>query len=609
MILSQIFKGGPNPDSQILDDLSDMKNTLDDIENKLTALESQLKTLETELNIKTSDIETLIVKQGLDKYTSKISSAWDQYSLLYNPDSKTWITDPDKLAAVAFDTLVTDDIFSQLIGIHNALTGEHNSGSIFEKLEENVALKVNDSGDPLQYFYVIESYFGKVLKSQTRGATLMVEAIRYANESGNNDLKKHVTMDATTFMKWYRSHIEDQVENYLAAVEHFIVDTADLTSGFTAFVPHADIMFKRADLAAGWLSRKHRPDPQKAPDKQNLFVYRVIGGPQRVEQYPDQWSREGSNVKWNRMIYDKGTQDPVYDVPVYDLAKNHDLPAKQSYIQYHHHEDQQDLISEAKTITISKYYSADFMKHKYLGVTFFLDDFCCRSWVGTWVSPLNSRGKAPDKGDSAIMYGHVLDIQQMNPRAWGNWKTRHSHNSHHGLKSMEYHCDGGAPQSREDLEPWSSLKVDAWPTWSTNFQDPEDMGNVSGHFLEEQAVEGHYTWVGETAPKLTVHYTAHLKRNWELDHKAAPGDQSWGLYAWLEGGKDHDDKYHDTSMKDGTHNYSHSLDIRMEKGKSFYISFGCRMKGDWKNTYTEESKYHHWKGELSAWVRDLYFTL
>ncbi|WP_035240600.1 hypothetical protein [Desulfobacter vibrioformis] len=621
LIMSLLFKGGGNPDNKILKDLDQIQSTLETIETQLGVFEKQLEALKEQMAIDTSDIENNNEKVALNKYIDTIDYSWECfYGLrIQNKDgSWSWTSDLNSLKTLA-DSILGKDSNAQnipspdsvrypLFCIHNGLTGEGDTeGNLFQDIANNAVLHVDAGGDRLGYFYVMENYFGKMLHVQTKAATLIVEAHRYRDESDSG--KDETVNDATIFMEWYRSHIEDQVECFLKSVEYYIVNTARLYKGFAEFIPNADTMFRRADLSAAWLSRRHRPNPDHGADGQHMVAYRAIGGPQRLSQYPDQWKDSVQKADWNRMLYKKTGESDSFDVPKYTNAKVHDNKSTATYVQYHYDKERQDCLSDAKTIAVTKFFTSDFTTARKVGVDFYLHDFPYRPGAETQVAWVNAKGNPPEDGEKSILYGHILDIQQLWALAWGKWDVSHSHNSHHGLDSMEHSCKGASPHDSRDLDGWNSLEVCAYPSTTTDFMSEYGV-KVSGHFFEENANVGHFTWVGSSKVSLKAHYSAAIKGDWEMKHKAYPGNHEWGLYVWLQSSEGHDSKDFTRSItKDLKSASDKSLEISIPPNHSFYISIGSRMKGNWEDIECTDGNWHHWHGKLTTHVKDLFFVV
>ncbi len=198
VIMAYIFDGGGDGDPKILKDLSDLKDTLIDIDTQLLMIENQLKAIEAEIHISTSDIEKTILTNGLDPYIVQINQLWDQYLALHQTDG-TWNKKPlPGLSEAILDSL--DGVFAQLVGIHDGLTGEGDvSASIIRAVADNAAIHTNNGGDPLEAYLLLENYMGKVWRAQMRGASLMVEALRYREISNQKGLADY-PQDAKYFM-------------------------------------------------------------------------------------------------------------------------------------------------------------------------------------------------------------------------------------------------------------------------------------------------------------------------------------------------------------------------------------------------------------------------
>ena len=400
IIMSLIFSGGDNPNADILNDLDEIKTTLTHIETELQDITDLLDDIKVQLQIDTKEIELSNLLATLNDYTGNIHAQWINYLNLRNTDG-TWNTDKDDLDTLSVDILDgNNDMFNQLVHIHDGLTGEGSaSDSVFRAMAEMLALKVNAGGDRLVYYHLLESYFGSMLQAETRAATLMVEALRYRADS-NSELGTYL-QTADVFMGQYINLINDQVEHFLNATEYFVTSTAHPTKGLADFVPDADTIFMRADLTAAFLSTLHQPDPDSDPNGQKMIVYRVIGSPIRVATYPDEFDAP-NDTPFRRMLYDYVNQDS-YDIPTYGITSHHSWSAS-PYVQFHPgvlhgNMTQAGVISDASEIWVGKYYTDDIyssVTHDVADkVTFYLRDFNEHVGADMEVRRLNSNGQDP----------------------------------------------------------------------------------------------------------------------------------------------------------------------------------------------------------------------
>ncbi len=616
LIMSAIFGGGPDPDQEILDDLAEMKSLLLDIEAKLDNLAQQLSQIEKLMAIYTSDIEKTVIQQGLLPYTNQIQAYYENYTSLQN-DTGTWITDDAVLHGLATDILDNSNgVFPQLVGIHNALTGESGlSDSVLRAIADTAGLKAYANGDQLNYYYVLENYFGSVLRYETWAATLMVEALRYREASGHTI--PGYTQDAPYFMKWYVAHIKDQVENFLEAVEYFVALSAYPHKSLTDFVPDSDTIFWRADLTAAWLSPLHRPDPTTEADGQELLVYRVVGSPERVKSYPDTFNDNYFAAPCKRMIY-KPSGQTEYFVPVYELTDTHTMNklSESPYVQFHPGNlfgtyIEAGTVSEATSILYSKYYSSVYNTSGELidEAYTYRNDFLQRAVFPVKVGKYNPKGLVPEDGDKSITYGHALDIQHPPALNKGHWYLQHTHDEKSKMQFVGYDLGGEPVDTINPSGAWTqtnnTINVNAWPS---RYLDPDDYFHVLGGFREEYANVGSYYWAGDDSLILTANYDIDVVRT--LISGATPGTRWWGSYIWLQCDNQHGVSFHANDYSSGGPvNYKSGLAVGMVHDQLFYISLGSRAEADWQNSYCDVDAWHHWEGNQHMYINDLYFTL
>lgn len=405
LIMPLIFGGGDNPQAEILDKLNTMKATLTHIEEELENIVDLLEALEQQLAIDTAKILTELMQIALMENIIAINSVWENYRYLYHNDE--WVTSKDKLNTVMHDTLDSDkqNLPLQLLAIHEVITGGNiYSQGVLHLLAVELALKVNAGGDPLLHYKLLESYFGMLLKAESRAATLMVESLHYREASSQQPESgvESYNESAEFFMDRYVEKINDQVEHFLNAVEYFVTKTAHPTKSLADFVPDADRIFMRADLIAAFLSTLHRPDPDSDLNNQKMIVYRVIGSPLRVAEYGAEFYAYDIVKPFSPMLYENANQ-PHYDIPTYKITSHHSWSELNTspYVQFHlgvlHGTvGQSGVISDASEIWIDKYYTDDvYSKHSegYAEwVSFHLNDFKGHSAKYIKVLSLNSNG-------------------------------------------------------------------------------------------------------------------------------------------------------------------------------------------------------------------------
>jgi len=218
VIMALVSGGGGKSADETRKTLDEMKKLLTHIESELQDLRNQLTSLEQQLAISTSDIERTVLTSGMDPYVTHINQLWDQYLAIGRPDGTYDGTHLASLSAAILDS--NNGAFAQLVGIHDGLTGEGGvSGSTLHAVADNAAIHAASGSeeDVMSYYMVLEDYFGALTQAQTRGATLMTEALRYREATvGAPAQVGDYPGTAEYFMDGFSAHIGDQVEHYLS---------------------------------------------------------------------------------------------------------------------------------------------------------------------------------------------------------------------------------------------------------------------------------------------------------------------------------------------------------------------------------------------------------
>jgi hypothetical protein len=559
--------------------------------------------------VDTAELDKEIRTQEMDQYITHINALWDQYLALHHADG-TWDTNSADLQALANDILDSNNgVFPQLVAIHDELTGEGNvSGSTMAAMRNYATTLVINGGSPnFASYMMIENYFGSLQQAQTRGATLMVEALKY-REANTQSLAKAGAYpgDAVYFMTWYQKHIEDQVECFLQQTEAFVAKTAYPQKGFEAFVPDADKIFWRADLVAAWLSAKHRLDPNNPPDGQQFMVYRVIGGPDRVNQYGTGFP-SGWGPSFNAILYNATGYDSQYSVPTYTQASHHaydDLrPGTSPYVQFLHQQldpAAHSPIADADEVWTGVYcVAADKPGNHYFNQPYYLKDIPNHTNYVVHFQSLNSGGEPAQSGEPQILYGHVFEMQHPPAIVMGGWASTVTEAVRDRLDSY-WDSRGGFGNER-----WVSLQVAGYP----KHPEVDYYSYLSGYFHENNVVVVWYHWAGSGSPQLRATYAVDFE--WYVWNDGHPADRLGGMWAWLQ----RDDqaswdlKGGYTNVGSGTDHLTGAVQVSMAPGRDLTMNWSTKMGADWHNHVVYGDEWDGWQAYYKVTARDLVFTL
>ena len=646
VLMALIFSsGGSDPDAEILDKLDQIQQTLQQIETQLAAISSQLKAIEAQLAIDTSDIERTVVTGGLNPYVTHINNLWNQYLVLRNSDG-TWNTDNAYLTSLTYDILDSNNgAFLQLVGIHDGLTGEGGvSAAILEAVAENATLHTNAGGEHFEGYLLIENYFGAMLRAQTRGATLMVEALRYREADTARTLPGTYPGDAVQFMDWYRAHIEDQVEVFLRATEQFVTKTAVLTKGMDDFVPDVQDIFWRADLTAAWLSRRHRASNDAAP---SLLVYRVIGSPQRVEQYGSgfdvhaYWPGVNVMAHFDTMLYSPSGIDPAYDVPAYAKVNHHSYHdiGTTPYVQFLTPQGtdgamQKGAIASAEEIMVGKYEFGGFNDPAtvVLEYDYYLEDIPCHDYTHVDINYFDASGHASD-ADNGIKYGCHVDIQHPSARHMGDWQFAWLHWDDGRLSDQDTNDTGEVSHLDGSCQPqaqWVQLGGMAYPRAEGHPVVLDDLleqaypsaegiprsGQISldGYYIREYGLVAYYYWADDTAMKVRPH--ARVTIDSTIHYNGYPADRWIGM--WFHFGKAWGDvtdnpiplESYDTGRLVRQLTLDPGGSLLLQPDNDYYCSWSSRADIDYTGKSSDsDADWHHWRGTIRTVLEDFWFTI
>ena len=618
LIMGLIFKGGPSPGPTTEQVLAQIQGTLADIENKLDAIAGQLNKIETELAVDTSAIEKQVAIQGMDPYVNHINGLWAQYQALRHADG-TWNTDPANLESLALAILDSNNgVFPQLQAMHDLITGENNvSGSTLVAVANaSQTLVVSGGESTFDCYMLIENYFGSLLRAQTRGSTLMMEALKY--REANTTLTSPLGLypgTAVDFSIWYQKQIEDEVECFLQQTEALVTATAYPQQGFADFVPGADQIFWRADLIAAWLSTKHRQDSTAKADGQKFMIYRVIGGPSRVAAYGTGF--DGGWGKTFRSIqFAASGWDTQYSVPNYVQTDHHACGNLRTgawpYVEFAPPVGGYNggVLKDAATISTGVY-CADISRLGGGSVSqaYYLNDIPTHAAGTVQFAAVDSAGQTPPPGDNdSMLYGHILDVQHPPAQLMGKWILRLSHSDQNGLGNpLADWLNGSTSPGSQSVY----MGVNAWPTWTRRYPyGGDDTGWVSGSFNHEYSLEGHYLWAGAGSPTLQLDWSGNL--NWQVVYDGTPASHTCGLNLWMGSGTGHDTSSNlgYQNIGNGTDGLTGSCKLAMAPGTEFYMSFGPHMQLDWGNQELHGSdEWHHWQANYNFSLTGLTLTL
>jgi hypothetical protein len=279
------FVGGDDSSQALADAVDQMNQKLDQVIAELAVIEQELEAIMKLIQISTDEIKNIEQQFLIAEPQNIINNTYDNMKGVFTSDE---IGTPAGKAAsqdTTADILSTarTNIDQQMFDIHAGIMGA-TPGIGNGAMDAFTTTLVDHTGDGqlLNRYKALESYFERLVTVQSKGLSLMVEAL-HARDSQQASPGGVSSSDYQgTAKQWmddkFTPYMEDEIEEFLRCTARLVVAECDLRTDAAAIGPFlpadAAEIFKRADFIAA----------QIAPGRHGFgAVVRVIGEPDTVK--------------------------------------------------------------------------------------------------------------------------------------------------------------------------------------------------------------------------------------------------------------------------------------------------------------------------------------
>ncbi len=270
----------------------EMKNQLDKMNKKLDYIIDELRNIEAELGnilkaIQMVEDDIINNNENL-KIADDINVIENQYGNLqyYTVDVMGTAEGKARALELADDILAAGgyDIDQKLYNIHAGIMGT-DPGIAEGAMSAWTTTLIDKVGteDLLNLYLSLEYYFGSLISTQSKGLTLMVEALHHRDNpvtAASGRLAQGFPGTAEQYLEEkFTPWMEDEVEEFLRCVDRLVVAGLDLRTNATApveMIP-GDVrqIYFRADFLAAQVSSRHSFG----------LAVRLIGEPDSIQAY------------------------------------------------------------------------------------------------------------------------------------------------------------------------------------------------------------------------------------------------------------------------------------------------------------------------------------
>lgn len=270
--------------------LAAIDRALSGIEDSLDEVSEQLDALSRQLDVAVADLKLDNAQAGAQNQIYEIRAAYQHLQDFRAGDSapsavKGFFTDDSNLPYHYGIPKRLDEIRERL--------RDHTSQGIFPRL--NVAIEARLGGhlptsqsQAMDYYELIEQYFGYVLAEQAKGLTVVAAAFHYLED--NPHAVGQESWPATSYAQFVSNRFEpiirDEVNAFLMSVDRYVARITDMDQSGRELQDAGVIgeIYRRADLVASWVMATVSPGD---PSKHRILVVRVLGEPQRTRLLVD----------------------------------------------------------------------------------------------------------------------------------------------------------------------------------------------------------------------------------------------------------------------------------------------------------------------------------
>jgi hypothetical protein len=278
------FVGGNNTDQAFVDAVDQMNQKLNLVITELGEIEKALAGLIIKIQIDTDEIKNIEQQFNIANPQNVINNTYLNMQGTFTADKIGTALGKSTSKNTADDILSTSgsNIDQQMYDIYAGVVGA-TPGVGDGAMDAFTSLLVDHTGDGklLQRYETLETYFERLVTVQTKGLSLVVEALHERNGQQVADGMPPADYEGTA-KQWmdnkFTPWMEDEVEEFLRCTARLVIAECDLRTdagAVVSFLPDdAEEIFKRADFIASQIAPARHPFGA---------VVRLIGEPDAIK--------------------------------------------------------------------------------------------------------------------------------------------------------------------------------------------------------------------------------------------------------------------------------------------------------------------------------------
>ena len=278
------FVGGNNTDQAFVDAVGQMNQKLDMVITELGEIEEALAGLIIQINIDTDEIKNIEQQFNIADPQNIINNTYDNMKGVFTADKIGTSAGKTASKDTADDILSTSgsNIDQQMYDVHAGIMGATPGvGDGAMDAFTNVLVDHTGDGQLLNRYKALETYFNRLVTVQTKGLSLVVEALHARDSQQVARGMPPVDYEGTA-KQWmdnkFTPWMEDEVEEFLRCTARLVIAECDLRTdagAVVSFLPgDAEEIFKRADFIAAQIAPARHPFGA---------VVRLIGEPDTIK--------------------------------------------------------------------------------------------------------------------------------------------------------------------------------------------------------------------------------------------------------------------------------------------------------------------------------------
>lgn len=485
-------------------DLKDINAQLDQVSDQLTALSQQLSVAVADLKL----------DRAMGSTNSEITWIRAAYTALkeFRPG------DSGPSAVLGFFTDDSTLPFHYGIPLHLSMIRqqiiETGSQGVFPRLNAAISARLGGglpktNAEILEYYQLLEQYFGYVLAEQAKGLTVIAAGYHFLED--HPDAISADRRPAASLDEYISNHFEpiirDEVNAFLKAVDQYVVRVTDVDRAGKDLPGAIAEIYEKADLMAAWVMETVGKGDQ---DRHRFLVVRVLGEPQRthllveslggIELVPDASANCPANSAFGIDGVWRGESTAIRSIQ-----------ANKAYMQFPVHPDLP--VDDLKRVGAVR--GADDLSLAKYSLTIPLGSSSCHAQAGggggthlgiggPWKVQMRryyADGSKYESGPKAetLNFGHITLVLKETATNWGVWEVNGPWavvlpSDLHPNPIISGAGSASSPQ-------WISLSLEAHPRhWSDKHLEPSGYAwydhYIKGNVFEFQRLQASYFFEG-----------------------------------------------------------------------------------------------------------------